>query len=84
MPNGLALCRLHHGAFDANFLGIRPDGVIEISRSLRDEQDGPTLEHGLKGFHEKLIHLPSRKEARPREIYLEERYEEFRRAADVA
>lgn len=81
VPNGLALCRLHHGAFDANLLGIRPDGIIEIAPSLQAEKDGPTLEHGLKGFHLQSLHLPARKEARPRVIYLEERYEEFRAAA---
>ncbi|HNW35282.1 MAG TPA: HNH endonuclease, partial [Candidatus Ozemobacteraceae bacterium] len=26
VSNGLCLCRLHHGAFDTDLLGIRPDG----------------------------------------------------------
>lgn len=30
VTNGLALCKLHHTAFDAFFLSIRPDYVIEI------------------------------------------------------
>jgi len=81
VPNGLALCRLHHGAFDQDFLGIRPDGVIEISPELLAERDGPTLEHGLKSFHGKLIHLPAREAARPNRVYLEERYEHFRAVA---
>lgn len=33
IPNGLALCKLHHAAFDKNILGIRPDLVIELSAS---------------------------------------------------
>jgi putative restriction endonuclease len=80
VPNGLALCRLHHGAFDTDFLGIRPDGVIEIAPALLAERDGPTLEHGIKGFHGKVLHMPDRTEARPKQIYLEERYEQFRTA----
>lgn len=32
VTNGLALCKLHHTAFDAFFLSIRPDYVIEIRR----------------------------------------------------
>lgn len=78
VPNGLALCKLHHGAFDADLLGIRPDGVIEIAPALMKEQDGPTLEHGIKGFHGKQLHLPQRLEARPGSQYLEERYDRFR------
>jgi putative restriction endonuclease len=81
VPNGLSLCKLHHGAFDADLLGIRPDGIIEISRQLLDAQDGPTLEHGLKGFAGKRLGmLPEALELRPRGDYLEERYERFRKA----
>lgn len=81
VPNGLSLCKLHHGAFDADLLGIRPDGIIEISRTLLDAQDGPTLEHGLKGFAGKRLGmLPEATALRPRGDYLEERYERFRKA----
>ncbi len=80
VPNGLALCRLHHGAFDTDLLGIQPDGVIVISKHLLDAHDGPTLEHGLKGFNGKKLEGPRNPEARPRPEYLEERYARFRRA----
>jgi putative restriction endonuclease len=80
VPNGLALCRLHHGAFDTNLMGVRPDGVIEIAPRLLKERDGPTLEYGLKGFDGKLLHAPEDPGLRPRPEYLEERYEAFRRA----
>ena len=43
VPNGLALCKLHHGVFDTDLMGIRPDGIIELSQRLRDTHDGPTL-----------------------------------------
>ena len=32
--NGLALCAIHHLAFDRNLLGIDPDGVVHIAGRL--------------------------------------------------
>lgn len=34
LANGLALCKIHHAAYDADVLGIRPDCVVEISDRL--------------------------------------------------
>ena len=57
--NGLALCKIHHAAYDCHVLGIRPDLVVEIHADLLDEIDGPMLEHGLKRRHgEKLMFPP--------------------------
>ena len=77
VPNGLALCHLHHGAFDADLLGVRPDGHIELSRTLRETRDGPTLEHALKAFDGRPLHKPARRDQWPREQFLEERYTRF-------
>ena len=52
MQDELALCRLHHAAFDRQFIGIRPDYVVEVWRKILDEDDGPMLPHGLKGLHD--------------------------------
>ena len=41
VPNGLALCKLHHAAFDKLFVGVRPDGIIEVRRDILEEEDGP-------------------------------------------
>ena len=30
-PNGLALCKIHHAAYDQNMLGITPDYRVEIA-----------------------------------------------------
>ena len=68
----------YHGAFDASLLGIRPDGQVVISDALLETNDGPTLEHGLKGFDGQRIHVPKRKVLRPRPEYLEERFAAFR------
>ena len=49
-----------------------------ISEALLETDDGPPLEHGLKGFDGKVIHVPKRKVLRPRPEYLEERCAVFR------
>lgn len=80
VPNGLALCKLHHAAFDAYILGVRPDYVIEVRRDILDETDGPMLRHGLQEIAGQLIHLPRNDRERPRPAFLEERYVMFRKA----
>ncbi|HEX8825076.1 MAG TPA: HNH endonuclease [Archangium sp.] len=79
VPNGLALCRLHHGVFDTDLMGIRPDGVIELSQSLIETRDGPTLEHAVKAFQGQHIHLPRLPRDQPGQRFLEARYERFRK-----
>jgi putative restriction endonuclease len=77
--NGLALCKLHHAAFDNNILGVRPDLVVEVRKDVLEEIDGPMLQHGLKECHEKrLLVLPISEDLKPRPDFLEERYELFR------
>ena len=41
VPNGLALCKLHHAAYDRNFLTVTPGYVIEVRRAILEEEDGP-------------------------------------------
>jgi putative restriction endonuclease len=80
LPNGLALCSLHHAAFDRYLLGIRPDLTIELRADILRESDGPTLQHGLLGFQGAMITVPQRPDARPNPEFLAERYELFRKA----
>jgi putative restriction endonuclease len=80
VPNGLALCALHHAAFDRNILGIRPDLVVEVRMDILREKDGPMLLHGLQGFQGRTILRPSSRALWPRADFLAERYEEFRQA----
>jgi len=79
--NGLALCKIHHAAFDAKILGIRPDSVVQIRSDLLEEIDGPMLQHGLKDRHgQRLMVLPRSRRERPDPELLELQYEEFRSA----
>ncbi len=81
VPNGVAMCAIHHRAFDNAVLGIRPDYVVEIRPDVMEEVDGPTLLHALQGLHHARLHLPRSRPAWPREDLLEERYERFRAAS---
>lgn len=78
--NGLALCALHHAAFDRHFLGVRPDLVVQLRPDILREADGPMLRAGLQGFHDTRLHVPSRELLRPNREFLAERYELFRKA----
>ena len=80
VTNGMSLCGLRHTAFDRHVLGIRPDYHIELRQDILEEEDGPMLRHGLQGFQGKAILLPRRKVERPKGEFLEERYEQFRKA----
>lgn len=81
VSNGLALCKLHHAAFDNFFLTVRPDYTIEVRRSILEESDGPMLLHGLKQMHDQPIQLPHSVADRPDQARLESRYERFLRAS---
>ena len=81
VPNGLSLCSIHHGAFDANLLGISPDLTVSLAPRLLDDEDGPMLENGLKAFHGSRITVPRREADHPSREYLEERYATFHAVA---
>jgi putative restriction endonuclease len=81
VPNGLAMCKIHHAAYDADIIGIRPDRVVEVRDDVLTEIDGPMLRHGLQEMHGSTIFLPRSRRDHPDPTRLEERYEQFRRAA---
>ncbi len=80
VPNGLAMCKIHHAAFDRNIIGIRPDLVVEVRRDVLEEVDGPMLRHGLQEMDGISLTAPAQRAARPDRENLEERYESFRLA----
>jgi putative restriction endonuclease len=81
VPNGLALCKIHHAAFDANILGVRPDYVVEIRSDVLAEIDGPMLKYGLQASHGERLLVPKSTAEQPDPERLEIRYDEFRRAS---
>jgi putative restriction endonuclease len=80
IKNGLALCSLHHAAFDKFFVGVRPDYIIEVRADILKEGDGPTLRHAIQGLHGTQIQLPRRMEHHPDPSLLSRRYAQFRTA----
>ncbi len=77
ISNGLAMCKLHHAAFDSDLLTVRPDYRVEVRPSIMGESDGPMLVVGLQQAHGQLIGLPRRPSERPDPVRLERRYERF-------
>lgn len=83
VTNGLALCAIHHLAYDRNLMGIDPAGVVHISSALRTQSDGPMLSQGIQAFHGESIRQPSAPTKRPDPERLDLRFQRFREA-DVA
>jgi len=80
VPNGIAMCAIHHRAFDALVVGVTPTYVVQVRRDILAESDGPTLQHSLQGIHGATLLLPTRRHQRPDVGLLQERFERFRRA----
>ena len=80
VPNGLALCKLHHAAFDRHVLGVRADLTVELRPEVLREPDGPMLKYGLQGFQDARLLLPRDPALRPNLEFVEERYVMFRKA----
>lgn len=81
VTNGLTLCKIHHAAFDSDFLGISPDYTVHIKRDLLEEVDGPMLQHGFKEMNGRDLHVPRRNAERPDRERLSARFDDFTAAA---
>jgi putative restriction endonuclease len=80
IPNGLALCKIHHAAFDNNFIGINSDYIIKIRTDLLTETDGPMLRYGIQSLNNTKSILPLHKRHWPDKERLEQRYSDFLKA----
>jgi len=80
VSNGLSMCKIHHSAYDANFLGIDPNYRVHINQQLLEERDGPMLKHGLQEMHGSLIHVPRISRQKPDKAALESRFSSFEKA----
>jgi putative restriction endonuclease len=77
--NGLALCTIHHRAYDQDLVGISPDYRVHVARRLLDEDDGPMLDL-LKRAQGVPIVLPNATRSHPDRDLLSRRFERFSRA----
>jgi len=79
-PNGMAMCKIHHTAYDRNLLGITPEYGVRINHELLADQDGPMLLHGLQEMHGIDIQVPKHTTDLPDRDRLAQRYAEFQNA----
>jgi putative restriction endonuclease len=77
--NGLALCTIHHRAYDHDLVGISPDYRVHVAPRLLDEDDGPMLDL-LKAAQGVSIALPTANRSRPGRELLAVRFARFGRA----
>ncbi len=80
IDNGLSLCKLHHTAYDKFIIGVTPDYILQVRNDILEEEDGPMLQHGLKGLHGTKLILPNSKSKYPSRDALDWRYSRFTRA----
>ena len=80
VQNGVSLCKIHHAAYDNNFLGIDGNYLVHINRKLLEDSDGPMLKHGLQEMHLTTLTLPRELYLRPLRENLVERFLAFEAA----
>lgn len=78
VDNGISLCKIHHAAFDNEFIGISPDYVVHVRTDLLAEIDGPMLKHGIQEMDKKNLYLPMSEKRQPNKEALELRFQEFK------
>ncbi len=82
ISNGMSLCKIHHGAYDADIIGISPDYIIHVRESVLATFDGPTLQHSIKEMDgEGLRQIPTETASKPDRELLAERFEKFLKAS---
>lgn len=79
VTNGLAMCKIHHAAYDRALMGITPDFEVRVNAQLLDEVDGPMLQHGLQEMHGRPIRLPKNRSMRPARDLLANQFELFQK-----
>jgi putative restriction endonuclease len=80
VSNGIALCKIHHTAYDQNFVGISPDYIVHVNNDLLEEKDGPMLKHGIQEMNGRKILIPSKAKERPNVEAIEFRFTQFSKA----
>ena len=77
VSNGLSLCKIHHAAYDRDFLGIDPNYRVHINQFLLAERDGPMLKHGLQEMNGVELALPRSPRELPDKAHLAQRFQAF-------
>ncbi len=81
VPNGIAMCKIHHAAYDADIMGVDPDYKVHIRADVLEESDGPTLRYALQELNHSSLFTPTKRAAKPDRGLVAERFERFRAAS---
>lgn len=76
--NGLALCALHHRAYDLDALGIDASFRVHISAEIRAATGSPMVKYSLQDLHGREIQLPERPVEQPSRDLLDAKFRKFR------
>lgn len=77
VTNGIALCKIHHAAYDRRILAIDGDYRIHLRRDFLSATDNPMLLHGMQRVAGTTIAVPPRKADQPDRERLHLRFLEF-------
>lgn len=65
VTNGLAVCKIHHAAYDHDLMSVTPSYRVLVHKAILQEIDRPMLRHGLQEVHDLAIALPRRLAEQP-------------------
>ncbi|MXZ41056.1 MAG: hypothetical protein F4Z18_04560 [Caldilineaceae bacterium SB0666_bin_21] len=77
VTEGLCMSRLHHAAFDANLLGIDPDGRVHLSERLDTYANESPFARNLLSVAGRRTLVPRSPEFQPNRDLLAARFEQF-------
>lgn len=77
VTNGLALCKIHHAAYDRHVIGIDGNYRVHVRDDILNEVDGPMLRHGIQGMAGRHLVVPRRSSERPDPERLNRRFETY-------
>ncbi|WP_291382955.1 HNH endonuclease [Demequina sp.] len=77
VENGLALCSIHHRAYDAKSIGIDENYRLHVSPRLLAMDDGPVLVHAIQAIEGKLLTVLPERKKRPDPYRLDLTFKEF-------
>jgi len=72
--NGVALCALHHRAYDNSLITFRPDYKLEYNKKLTEELVRVGLDEGLEEFLGHLpvmLQIPVEESLRPKDVFVD-------------
>lgn len=77
VSNGLALCKLHHAAYDGNLLGIDGDYRVSVRPDVLALPGTSLVRHGMQEMNGRSLYVPRAFSLRPDRDSLQVRYEGF-------